>query len=343
MPADPAHGSWTVRLLRGLLLGPLCLCAMTLAADDFAAGLSSLRVKDPLSGAAMEGTVFYPAPERPAPALRIGPYVVQAERDAAPAEGRFPLVVLSHGHAGSHLGHHDLATWLARHGYVVASVDHKGDNYHDQSGFGTDAVMFGRPMQISALIDAVLAHPRLGSRVDPARIGAAGFSAGGYTVLMLAGARVRFDLLAGYCQRHPEDPELCGHGLAASGRHTPVPVADARVKAIFAMAPLGVFFDRPGLDAVRVPVFLYAAEADRVLLVDENAAHVRDCLPVKPAYRTLPGAGHYIFLAPTPALAASLPELFRDAPGLDREAAHRQINQDALAFFNQHLGSASGP
>lgn len=325
-------------LLLGLLLAP------GLAAQERGAAFLTLQVRDPVGGGPMDATLFYPCADPAAGPTRLGPYLVQAGRGLPPAPGRFPLVALSHGHGGSRLGHHDLATWLARHGYVVASVDHPGDNFQDQSGFGTDTVLLGRPLQLSALIDAALAHPLLGPRIDPTRIGAAGFSAGGYTVLALAGARPRFELAAAYCQRHPEDHTFCD--LPAAPRRHPeiLTVADRRVRAVFAMAPLGIFFDRPALATVQVPVFLYAAAQDQVLLVAENAARVRDLLPAPPVYRSLPGVGHYVFLAPTPDLAATQPELFRDPPGVDRTALHRQINQDALDFFDRELGARlAGP
>ena len=41
--------------------------------------------------------------------------------DAAPAEGRFPLIVLAHGLAGSHSMWSTLGEFLASHGYVVAA------------------------------------------------------------------------------------------------------------------------------------------------------------------------------------------------------------------------------
>jgi predicted dienelactone hydrolase len=41
----------------------------------------------------------------------------------------------------------------------------------------------------------------VGRHVDPRRIGAAGFSLGGYTVLELAGARTDMSLFRAYCVR----------------------------------------------------------------------------------------------------------------------------------------------
>jgi len=298
-----------------------------------------LQVLDPLGGKSTDATIFYPTPMSVEGPTQLGPYRIEAAPGQPCAKGLFPLVTISHGHAGSRFGHHNLATFLARQGFIVASLDHPGDNHRDLTGFGTDAVLLGRPLQVSALIDATLAHPLIGSHVDATRIGAMGFSAGGYTTLLLAGAWPKFELVKGYCQRHPEDQEICSLGDIRRTHPEITHVADPRVKAIFAMAPLGVFFDKVALRSVRVPVFLYAAEKDQVLLVDENASHVRDCLPRPPEYRMVPGAGHYVFLAPTPALQATLPALFQDPPGVDRAAIQTRIEQDALAFFSNALAA----
>lgn len=321
-------------LLRSFLFGVTLFLTPTLNAQTYGAGMAGLAVKDPLSGKPMVASAFYPSPIKGEKPVQMGPYSVDATPNLPIAEGRFPLLLLSHGHGGSHLGHHDLATFLAQRGFVVATVEHPGDNYRDQSGFGSDTVLLGRPLQMTALLDASLANPLLGKHINDARIGAMGFSAGGYTVLTLAGAKPDFSLRESYCKRHPGDAEICGTTLRIE--HPDLKAkADPRVKAVFVMAPLGVFFDKAGLASVKEPVFLYAAENDQVLLVDENAAHVRDCLPRPPEYRSIPKAGHYIFLAPTPALEKALPDLFTDPPGVDRAAIHTQIEKDALAFFTR--------
>ena len=63
----------------------------------------------------MPGYVFYPS-AKPGAVTRIGPYELHATADAPAIAGAKPLVVISHGHAGSDLGHHDLAVYLASHG-----------------------------------------------------------------------------------------------------------------------------------------------------------------------------------------------------------------------------------
>jgi predicted dienelactone hydrolase len=268
----------------------------------------------------------------------VGSNVVEAARDAPFAPGRFPLIVVSHGHGGSMMGHHDLCKQLAERGFVVGVVEHVGDSYRDQSAFRTDRMLLGRPYQLSALVDAILGDATLSPHVDGSRIGAAGFSAGGYTSLVVAGAKPDFSRLAVYCARHPHDDDFCGHGSVRITIANPAPTSDARIKAVFAMAPLGVFFGPGAFDAVTAPVFLAWATQDEVLVPPDNAAVVRTGL------RTLQGerqvdAGHYVFLAPcSAALDRAAPEICRDAPGVDRVAVHAAVNQDAVAFFRKALG-----
>jgi dienelactone hydrolase len=130
---------------------------------------------------------FYPT-DAPTHPTTFGPFVVDASDNIRYSSS--PTA------AAARWENHDFLRALAQHGYIVATVEHSGDNFADNSGLGTDGVLIGRERQMSALIDAVLADPALAAHIDPARIGAAGFSAGGYTALLLAGAVPRFDLLA---------------------------------------------------------------------------------------------------------------------------------------------------
>lgn len=324
-------------MMRLALIALLCLGATSVQAGT---GLRTLEVAEPVTTTHFPAVVFYPAPAAVEEAVtRRGPYVLHAQADTAIASGRHPLVLISHGHGGSMFGHHDLAEHLARRGYIVASMEHAGDSYRDQSGTGTDRVMLGRAWQVSAVLDALLGDPAIAPHIDRDRIGVAGFSAGGYTSLLLLGARPDFSRIHGYCARHPKDPELCRFDETRFRTFTDTPpTADTRIRAAFVMSPLGVFFSADGLAPVQAPVFLYAAQRDRVLLPEENAHPVRDALPNLREFREVENAGHYVFLAPcAEAMAEELPEICVDPAGVDREAVHRRVNNDALAFFDQQL------
>jgi predicted dienelactone hydrolase len=285
-------------------------------------------------------SVWYPTTEA-AGSFEAGPYTIAAVPNAPPAPGRHRLVVISHGSSGSDLGHHDLAEFLARNGVVVVAPRHLGDSFDKPRGAGAQQLIT-RPWQIVATLDAVLADARLTDVIDPARIGMAGFSAGGYTTLVIAGARPRFELWPAHCAEHPDDRELCS-GMPPPGAPVPLPTGklpeETRIKAAVAMAPLGVMFDAAGLATIGIPMRVYEAVDDRVLVNAWNAEHVIGLLPRPPEHATVPG-GHYVFLAPCLAdLAAAEPHLCVDAPGVDRAQIHAQINAEILDFFNRTLGS----
>jgi predicted dienelactone hydrolase len=337
------------RILAALLLAPATLLAAT------GAGFRELRVADPVGGGSMPGYVFYPS-DQAGKDTRVGPYDVAATLDAPARPGPKPLVVLSHGNAGSALGHHDLAAFLAAHGFVVATIEHPRDNFHDTSGVGEASVLVGRPIQVKATINALLADPQWKPLVDPARIGVAGFSAGGYTSLLLVGAVPRFRRFIDYCRRYAQDA-LCAdaprmeaeakrQGSTLEQRMDDLqaaltrwgPTADPRVKAAFAMAPLSLVFDEAGAGAIDRPVFLYYGDEDRVLRPNENAARlaplVRTLVGVKPVAE----ADHWVFIpACSRELAKDNPMICADSPGVSRAALHAQIAADALSFFRATL------
>ncbi len=312
-------------------------------ADDFGAGFQDMQLTDPVEGGPMPAVVFYPTRQEGG-ATQLGPFSIAAARGAAPAPGPFPLIVQSHGTGGSHLGHHDSLTALARAGFVAAAVQHPRDNFLDMSGFATDLQLVGRPHHIVALIDGVLRDPAMGPLVDAQRIGMAGFSAGGYTALLIAGAVPDFSLRDAYRKAVPNDPLRRRADAAAARQRRKADlkfVADPRVKAIFLMAPaLGYLFDGAGLSKVSIPVRIYRPTADEILAHPWNAERIAQMLPKPPEYETIKGAGHYVFLAPCPpVLAARLGEYCKDPPGIDRAALHARINADMADFFRRSLAS----
>lgn len=312
----------------------------TLAAPARAgAGFADITLANPIEGGPMPAIVFYPADTPDEATTAVGPYRLAAQRGAPPAALRRPLVVVSHGSGGTRLGHHDSLAALARAGFVAAAVEHPRDNYRDGSGLGTDRQLYGRAADITALIDGILADPRLGPLVDPGRIGIAGFSAGGYTALVGVGARPDPAGFTAYCRAQPDDALFCDGRLGPPQFGPPPMMRDARLRAAFVMAPgFGFLFDRAGLADVTVPVRLYRAENDAVLRHPWNAQRIADNLPRPPEYQVIAGAGHYVFLVPCPAdIAADSDLLCVDPPGVDRAAIHRRLNDEMVDFFSRAL------
>ena len=301
-------------------------------------GFHRLSFLDPLDDQPMRAIAFYPSREAEG-LTKLGSYEVEATEGAKIAMGRYPLLMLSHGNTGTPLALHDLATSLARKGFVVVAVLHPGDNYKDHSRLGTLSNLYGRPMQISAAISATLADPELSPYVHDDQVGVIGYSAGGETALILAGAQPDLDRLRRYCQERPDDRDACTtKGELIADRDDLEPAADPRIRALLLMAPLSLMFGRQTLADVHVPVLLYSGENDSLVFPDKNADALARKLPVEPEFKVIPGAGHFVFMAPcNDEQMAAMPGLCTDAQGVDREDIHRDLIYEAGRFFGKTL------
>ena len=259
-----------------------------------------------------------------------------------PASTRLPLVVISHGTGGGPLGHVDTAEALARAGFVVAAPMHRGDNFQDESIVGRPQWMASRSRDVSNSIDYMLHEWSGREQLDSKRVGVFGFSAGGTTALISAGGVPDLRRLAPHCaaQREFVCNIVASMGLTAA----PAPrlTHDSRIAAAVVAAPgLGFLFEPTGLEAVRVPVQLWAGSEDEVVPYATNAGVVRRLLPSTTDFHTAEGAVHLSFLAPC--TAETPPMLCRDRDGFDRSAFHRSFNEAVTAFFRQHLVGPRAP
>lgn len=273
-----------------------------------------------------------------------------APASAAPLRG---LILLSHGTGGTELNHHDLGTRLARDGYLVAAVRHAGDNWQDRSLVTSGRYFSERPRQLSRVLDALLASPEWGARIPAGRIGAVGHSAGGYSVLALAGAQAEPARAAQHCQTVQDDPGFCSLAKnsslgpagsqwaaspsAAASAGAPdadlVGVADARITAAVVMAPMAVVLTPQSLAAVRVPVRVLIAEKDAVLSTPYHGGHVLAHLPGARG-RTVAGAGHFAFMAQsTMPLPSAAGDAAANPPGFDRPAFLAELDEEVAGFF----------
>ena len=297
------------------------------------AGFRIVDIEDPISRASMRAAVFFPTEDHEA-VTQIGSLEIPATQNASVQSGRHPLVLLSHGSSGSMFSHQDTAVFLAKHGYLVAAIEHPGDNFHDESGLGTDRVLIGRSLQLTVLLDFLLSRAPFSTAIDNTKIGVAGFSAGGYTALVIVGAKPKFPLLKRYCSQYPQSV-LCSGGGAVSVSSPPlVPKTDPRIRAAFVISPVAAFFDRESLSPISVPVEIIAAGRDSVLPNQSNARWVRDNIPTLAKYTEVSGADHFVFLSPCSSQMRSIsPRLCIDPPGVDRRTTHDFVNNDMLRFF----------
>lgn len=335
----------------GLAMTRLCAALMTFllcglisvhsaAQEPWSAGFHELTFLDPLDSQPMQAYAFYPSSDAET-VSRVQGYTIEAGVDAPVAMGRFPLLMLSHGNTGTPLAQHDLATSLARQGFVVVAVFHPGDNYLDHSRLGALSNLYGRPLQISEAISATLVDPMLSPYINARHVGVIGYSAGGETALILAGAQPDPERLRQYCLDRPQDRDACkAQGELLADRDDLHAQADPRVSALMLMAPLGLMFGRHTLADVHVPVLMYSGDGDELLAVDRNAEAIARKLPQAPEFKLLSGAGHFVFMAPCDDdQTLRMPTLCVDADGVDRIDIHRGLVTDATRFFQEALGT----
>jgi predicted dienelactone hydrolase len=245
----------------------------------------------------------------------------------APRPRRVPLIVMSPGTGGSAEQMAWLGAALARAGFIALAISHPGNTFSSATVQGF-VYWWLRPRTLSAAIDAILADPTLSPQIDPSRIGAAGFSLGGFSVLGLAGATVDMAQFRAACATTPSacdaPPEMAPllpqyrammnddpafRASETTGLHSE---PDPRVRAVYAIAPaIGSAVTAESLHRIAIPV---------------RIVYRSDDVNVPPAYsaqyfaRSIPGA-------------TTLTVPAADAPGVNRATIHDRVAADAVKFF----------
>ena len=306
-------------------------------------------------------TVWYPAAAGAAEQrLDLGPpghplFIVGAAAPDAPfADARArPVILFSHGFGGAARMMGWFTTALARAGYVVVAVDHPGNNGLDKMTVAGAVLNWDRAEDLRAALAAVRADPTIGPHLDLARLGVAGFSAGGYTSLVSAGARVDIARLMAFCRANPTDgvcaPQkefvvtqddiqraLATPAIAAEAAHAGDDHRIPGVRAAFAIAPAIVQALPPeGLARIDVPVAILLGDIDPVAPPATNGLIAARAIP-HAELRVLPGVGHYDFLSTcTPDGVAHVPVCADKVP---QDETHTAAIDMALSFFERTLG-----
>ena len=188
----------------------------------------------------------------------------RALREAKPVEGKFPLIILSHGYPGTRLMMTYLTENLASKGYVVVSIDHTESTVRDQSSFSS--TLLNRPLDVLFTLDEIERFTNdensfLYQLADTNNVGLAGYSMGGYGIINVAGAGFSqngVNLTWGVPGGHLK--------IRQSGNEEYEDSIDDRIKAIFAMAPwgAGLFWDEETMKGLKIPSFFVSGDKDDV-------------------------------------------------------------------------------
>ena len=299
----------------------IILCC--LASPARAAGIQLLDSNPKLTGA-----IWYPCAGEPKH-IALGKLEAPVEvgltgvKDCAVTGTKLPLVIFSHGTGGWFGQHSDTAEALADPGFVVAAINHPGDNGNDRSQSDSLSLLASRPADMIRLVDFMLNgwKDKTGHRSYPGR-SFFGFSAGGYTGLVLAGGNPDFRRIAPYC---PESRKsLDCEQFARTAEFLPRCRTNLEIRAaVLADTGHNDLFTEEGLAAIQIPLLIWRSEFGGGGVSAKNSALTASRLPGKPAIHTVP-AGHFAFLPPCPPqFAAAVPRICTDKPAnFDRAAFH---------------------
>jgi predicted dienelactone hydrolase len=279
--------------------------------DPFAAGPLAVEVRTVALQDAVRGRIF------------------PCELWSPAGTDRYPLVVYSHYSGGDRRKATFLCSHLASHGYAVAAMDHsevvapelkgrEGETEAERE-IRIDAIIASRVPDLQFLLARVLAGT-LGVDIDGTRIGLAGHSFGGWTVLA-------------------------------------TPDVEPRVRAIVAMAPGGSSRPMPGVLRLSlsfawgrdVPTLFLAGEQDAPVPLDD-VRELFDRTPASKRMFVLRRADHQHFVDDVeaeheavrtmtiPGEAAWIPAAMRPIDEMSsREQAHQFVRSLALAHFDASL------
>ncbi len=248
----------------------------------------------PSAGAQPETYAAHMDAEPPAPPT---PFRIAgiAFRDAPPAAGRAPLVVVSHGYGNVTVGMSWLTENLASKGYVVAAIRHE-DSYLNPAGF--PSAVLRRPLDIAFVVRELPAALGTSVGVDASRVALVGYSMGGYGVLTAGGATI-----------DPQSPlntivpggllEPYVRGGPASGD-----LRAANVRAVVAIAPAGGAFSAwgaTGLQDITASLLLIAGDRDQTVDYASGARAFFEAAKRSNRYLlTFHNGGHALGLGPAP-------------------------------------------
>jgi predicted dienelactone hydrolase len=238
---------------------------------------------------------------------------------------RSPLVVFSHGDLGCGLQSVTFTEELARHGYVVAAPDHADaalchtiEPAHGtppappptqsrilQPDTWTDRSSIDRRQDVEAILNTLLSDRELAAVIDPERIGLAGHSLGGYTVVGLAGGWPSW--------------------------------RDDRVRAVLALSPYVMPFQVKGtLGNVKIPLMYQGGTLDAGITPFLTGPKGAFASAQSPAYLLiLRHAGHFAWV--------NCGHEHSTRSCLEHVTNARLVAAYGIAFFDRHLKGQPAP
>lgn len=336
----------------------LIAAILMLASSDLVAaspvGVRDIVVPVMEREAALDVSVWYPTNANGNEVL-VGDSAVfrgtPALHDAPMADGRFPLVLISHG---GFRAAPNLASWLAsalaKNDFVAVIVRPPAI----PNGSAKQSVLsefWLRPADFSATITAVENDVALAGHIDMESIGGVGFFLGGYAVLGLAGARADREAFMRSCEgtHRAFDCSWFAKGgvdlhhvdAARLGR----PNLDPRLKVAIAVDPdWAGALTKQSLRSISTPVHLINLGPQQGITSGFDAAELASMIP-DASHRTIQNAGRFSSFPECQPEGSAILEsegdfkMCDDGTGRSRAAIHGQLASMITTALQKSLRS----
>lgn len=250
-------------------------------------------------------------------------------------EGKFPLVVMSHGFNGWSTQFSNLAEHISSRGYVVASIDHADMKIEGMTDFilSFSRVLASRSLDQRQVLEQIVSASGEGAEgfyalIDPEQVGLIGYSMGGYGALATAGGI--YDYENGPLANVPSDALEPVRAAANE---------DAGIDAVVAFAPWGGqpdnrVWSEDGLAEVSAPVLIVAGNQDDVSNFSKGVSWVFDQLTGSDRHML-------VYREARHNIVGNAFELSKDAPFRAIEFVSEPVwRQDRINGINQHFVAA---
>lgn len=331
------------------------LAMLSIAAADDNVGVRQILAPSKERGVNLDVTVWYPAqPGGEKVILGDNAFFAgtSAIRNAPISEGKFPLILLSHGAGmgGNPQAFSWLATPLAKHGFIVAAPTHPRNTGRDRSAAETMKLWL-RPGDLTETLNTMEKETFFQDHIDQDKVGALGVSMGGYTALAIAGVLIDPQLLADYCDTDLHNPSLCGwvrqsgvdlHAmdLEPAGRDN----RDERVRFAVAIDPApSDILELRSFASITIPVDLINLGRPGEIPLTLQASGIAKAIS-NARYAVVEDASHFTLFAeckpgaPDILKAEKIDDPFcDDGGGRSRAEIHAQLIDMTSAAFNRTL------
>lgn len=333
-----------------LVMGALGSAPSVFAAEADLSGYDRFTVQASHRAKPIDASIWYPAKTQTYK-TPIGDnaifYGKSAYMGAAIAEGKRPLVIISHGSGGNMDGLAWLSSGLVEAGAIVLAVNHQGSMTGDSSPRRT--VLFEeRIADVRAALGKVLQDPNFAPAIDSQRISALGFSLGGNTIMQLAGVNFDRQAYQAYCERLP-DAQDCTFLRQGGVDFTHLPDSwesnfrEPRISQFIAVEPgFSYGMTAASLKTIEKPLLLITLgnknEQWKAADMSETGSNLINLIP-KAEHAVFAPAHHFTFLPECkPKGEALLREEQDDPVCTDPAGTNRaQIHQQIIAKVSQFL------